>query len=72
MKTDKLTFHLFMLCFILCTTKIFAQPNTTLALEDSNQQVIDLSGMRWRFKMMAPGEGVKKACTNYQQKTLKL
>ncbi|WET04069.1 beta-galactosidase [Flavobacterium johnsoniae] len=38
----------------------YAQPNTTLSLEDSSQQMLDLSGYKWRFKMMAPGEGVKK------------
>ncbi|WP_218972209.1 glycoside hydrolase family 2 protein [Labilibaculum filiforme] len=37
-----------------------AQPNTTFSHEESSQAVRDLSGMRWRMKMMLPGEGVKK------------
>ncbi|WP_366183816.1 sugar-binding domain-containing protein [Flavobacterium ovatum] len=41
-------------------TLTVAQPNTTLSLEKTNEQVTDLNGMRWRFKMMLPGEGVKK------------
>lgn len=49
----------------------YAQPNTTLSLEDSSQQMLDLSGYKWRFKMMAPGEGVKKGFISYLQKILK-
>lgn len=39
---------------------IHAQPNTTLSHDETSQSVRDLSGMMWRFKMMLPGEGVKK------------
>lgn len=39
---------------------IKAQPNTTLSHDETSQSVRDLSGMMWRFKMMLPGEGVKK------------
>jgi beta-mannosidase len=38
----------------------YAQPNTTFSHEESGQAVRDLSGMKWRFKMMLPGEGIKK------------
>ena len=37
-----------------------AQPNTTFSQEEMAQKVRDLSGMKWKFKMMLPGEGVKK------------
>ncbi len=37
-----------------------AQPNTTLSHKENSQSVRDLSGMMWRFKMMLPGEGIKK------------
>lgn len=36
-----------------------AQPNTTFSKTDLNR-VRDLSGMKWKFKMALPGEGVKK------------
>lgn len=39
---------------------VFAQPNTTDSHEDNAQAIRDLSGMKWRMKMMLPGEGVKK------------
>ncbi len=39
---------------------VYGQPNTTLSHDENSLSVRDLSGMRWRFKMMLPGEGVKK------------
>lgn len=45
------------LCFTLYN---YGQPNTTFSKDENTQAVRDLSGMRWRFKMMLPGEGVKK------------
>lgn len=39
---------------------LWAQPNTTFSHEENREQVTDLSGMKWRFKMMLPGEGVKR------------
>ena len=48
---------LIMSTFILSS---WAQPNTTFSHEEMTQSVRDLSGMKWRFKMMLPGEGVKK------------
>ncbi|GAF04506.1 glycoside hydrolase family 2 protein [Saccharicrinis fermentans] len=52
-------------CFLVVWMSMFvltawSQPNTTFAKQESNQRVRDLSGMKWRFKMMLPGEGVKK------------
>ena len=38
----------------------WAQPNTTFSHEETSKNVRDLSGMKWRFKMMLPGEGEKK------------
>ncbi|WP_252723199.1 glycoside hydrolase family 2 protein [Pseudotamlana agarivorans] len=38
----------------------FAQPNTTFSHDENSQSVRDFSGMKWRFKMMLPGEGVKR------------
>ena len=38
----------------------YAQPNTTLSYDGTSDRVRDLSGMKWRFKMMLPGEGIKK------------
>ena len=48
------------LLFALLPLMMFAQPNTTFSHENNEQAVRDLSGMRWRMKMMLPGEGVKK------------
>lgn len=49
--------------FIILLSSLFlgvqAQPNTTFSKADMNR-VRDLSGMKWKFKMMLPGEGVKK------------
>lgn len=39
---------------------LFGQPNTTFSHEENKEQVRDLSGMRWRMKMMLPGQGVEK------------
>lgn len=38
---------------------VWAQPNTTFSHEEFNQSVRDLSGMKWKFKMSLPGQGVK-------------
>ncbi|WP_430934182.1 glycosyl hydrolase 2 galactose-binding domain-containing protein [Saccharicrinis sp. 156] len=38
----------------------WSQPNTTFAKQEGKDRVRDLSGMKWKFKMMLPGEGVKK------------
>ncbi|MEM6831855.1 MAG: beta-galactosidase, partial [Bacteroidota bacterium] len=37
-----------------------AQPNTTISHEANKEKVRDLSGYKWKMKMMLPGEGVKK------------
>ncbi len=48
------------LLLTLLPLMMFAQPNTTFTHENNEQAVRDLSGMRWRMKMMLPGEGIKK------------
>ena len=48
----------FVLISVLCINAQ-AQPNTTFSKETS-QKVRDLSGMKWKFKMALPGEGIKK------------
>ncbi|UXP30998.1 hypothetical protein N6H18_11620 [Reichenbachiella agarivorans] len=48
------------LTFLLVPMAVWAQPNTTITHEESSQQIRDLSGFRWRMKMMLPGEGVKR------------
>ena len=51
--------------FILCAfyVGLQAQPNTTFSKADM-ERVRDLSGMKWKFKMMLPGEGVKSQDQN--------
>ncbi|WP_236960480.1 glycoside hydrolase family 2 protein [Joostella atrarenae] len=44
----------------LLTVHTYAQPNTTLSHQESNQFIRDFSGMKWRMKMMLPGQGIKK------------
>ena len=48
--------------FLLALLPLLAwsQPNTTFSKTEAGQRVRDLSGMKWKFKMMLPGEGVKK------------
>ena len=48
------------LTIILFGTVAYAQPNTTFSQENKEQSVRDFSGMKWRMKMMLPGEGIKR------------
>ncbi|WP_297092568.1 sugar-binding domain-containing protein [uncultured Draconibacterium sp.] len=48
-----------LLLISILSVQVMAQPNTTFSAADMNR-VRDLSGMKWKFKMMLPGEGVKK------------
>ncbi len=56
----------FRLCFVLAFAiglapfLSMAQPNTTTSHESNSQKVRDLSGYRWKMKMMLPGQGIKK------------
>ena len=52
--------YLAILTVFVLSHQLAAQPNTTFTHEENKDQVRDLSGMMWRFKMMIPGEGVKK------------
>ncbi|MFY0689942.1 MAG: hypothetical protein JXQ90_22415 [Cyclobacteriaceae bacterium] len=45
---------------VLFMFTLVAQPNTTTSHEENSQKVRDLSGYRWKMKMMLPGEGVKR------------
>ena len=60
---NRLKIFLNKVAVLLCLSSFFigtqAQPNTTFSIADMNR-VRDLSGMKWKFKMMLPGEGVKK------------
>ncbi|SFF68450.1 beta-mannosidase [Salegentibacter agarivorans] len=47
-------------CFHLSCVTGLAQPNTTFSHEENSQSVRDFSGMKWRMKMMLPGEGIKR------------
>ncbi len=48
-----------LLCLLLSVTAN-AQPNTTTTHQNNSQKVRDLSGYKWKMKMMLPGEGVKR------------
>ena len=53
------------LLFAFCTASlVMAQPNTMTSHKKNSQLVQDLSGMKWRMKMMLPGEGVKAGLPN--------
>ncbi|TXE07104.1 beta-galactosidase [Seonamhaeicola algicola] len=45
---------------ILTVTLTFAQPNTIISHTENSQLIRDLSGVKWKMKMMLPGEGEKK------------
>lgn len=51
---------LMVLLLVLGSTAVQCQPNTTFSQAEIDQKIRDLSGMKWKFKMMLPGEGVKK------------
>ncbi|MEO8174741.1 MAG: sugar-binding domain-containing protein [Sediminibacterium sp.] len=38
---------------------VFAQPGSEVSVGDNSQLTQDLSGFKWKMKMMLPGEGVK-------------
>ncbi|MDO6736255.1 hypothetical protein Q4548_00135 [Wenyingzhuangia sp. 2_MG-2023] len=46
--------------FLICTSVGFAQPGSINSHDENSQLVRDLSGHRWKMKMMLPGEGVKQ------------
>ncbi|WP_066631467.1 glycoside hydrolase family 2 protein [Labilibacter marinus] len=48
------------LFLVMLPTLLFAQPGTINSHTDNSQVVRDLSGHKWKFKMMLPGEGVKE------------
>ncbi len=52
--------NILVLITCLLATTARPQPNTTFSHEENNQSVRDFTGMKWRMKMMLPGEGVKK------------
>ncbi|MFY0627089.1 MAG: hypothetical protein JXR07_12390 [Reichenbachiella sp.] len=52
--------RLIILLGLLICYQSYSQPNTTTSHENNSQKVRDLSGYRWKMKMMLPGEGVKK------------
>lgn len=54
----KKTVVLLSLMIVFCIPA-FAQPNTTFSKADI-ERVRDFSGMKWKFKMMLPGQGVKQ------------
>lgn len=54
----------FLLIFNVLVVGVFAQPNTTKPHEQNSQLIRDFSEIGWRFKMMLPGEGVKKGLPN--------
>jgi beta-mannosidase len=41
------------------TTSVLAQPGSEVSHKDNSQLSQDLSGFKWKMKMMLPGEGVK-------------
>ncbi len=48
------------LFLLLAIPTLMAQPNTTFDHDSNSQSVRSFDGMKWRFKMMLPGEGIKK------------
>ncbi|EIJ40718.1 beta-galactosidase/beta-glucuronidase [Galbibacter orientalis DSM 19592] len=62
MSKQYISFKILLLCIIigLSTANMYGQPNTTLSHQESNQFERDFSGMKWRMKMMLPGEGIKR------------
>ena len=62
MKILKIVYTNLILIALWCLLPLVAlsQPNTTFSKKDHTSRVLDLSGMKWKFKMMLPGEGVKK------------
>jgi beta-mannosidase len=49
-----------LLCLFMITIIGFAQPGSINSHKENSQLVKDLSGYRWKMKMMLPGEGVKQ------------
>ncbi|MRT92013.1 beta-galactosidase [Ancylomarina sp. 16SWW S1-10-2] len=45
---------------IISCCNLYAQPGSINSHNENSQVVRDLSGMRWKMKMMLPGEGVKQ------------
>ncbi|PWJ58016.1 beta-mannosidase [Dyadobacter jejuensis] len=50
---------IFIICLLATQLAAWAQPQTSSFKEGDTQQVRDLSGFRWKMKMMLPGEGEK-------------
>ncbi|MDW7692728.1 hypothetical protein R9C00_11660 [Flammeovirgaceae bacterium SG7u.111] len=50
----------FILLTIVWAGSILAQPNTITPHTENSEAVKDLSGYKWKMKMMLPGEGVKQ------------
>ncbi|WP_221420374.1 glycoside hydrolase family 2 protein [Fulvivirga sp. M361] len=59
MSKSNLFLLLIKLALVLPAT-LSAQPGTINAHQENSQVVRDFSGMRWKMKMMLPGEGVKQ------------
>ncbi len=54
-----------LLCLVLFSSIILiAQPQTSSFTSENSQSVRDLSGHKWKMKMMLPGEGLKAGLNN--------